>query len=122
MSYQQLTYNIDSNGTIYDNDSIEASVISDIVLDFQTGIYDYIIITPSQPIEHSIYIQAASEQHEGEGMVVEIRFVPEEDPSAFQHYAYHTSNHQEIIQILLDYWGVQKLPSLANWHNITNEF
>lgn len=122
MSYQPLTYSIDSNGTIYDNDAIEASVISDIVLDFETGIHDYIIITPSHPIENSTYIQSASEQQEGEGIVVEIRFVPEEDPSSFQHYAYHTSSKPEIIQILLDYWSEQKLPDLTNWHNITNEF
>lgn len=117
MESEFICYRLESDGTTYTNESINASLITELItnLDLQ----DYVVLEPSRPIEGSIYLQSAVMHDEGR-LVVETRLQYED--GSFKHYSYITDDHLEIIPIFLDYWGQEKLPDLNGWQDITHEF
>lgn len=117
MESEFICYRLESDGTNYTNESINASLITELItnLDLQ----DYVVLEPSRPIENSIYLQSAFMHDEGR-LVVETRLLYED--GSFKHYSYITDDHHEIIPIFLDYWGQEKLPNLDGWQDITHEF
>ncbi|WP_217594432.1 hypothetical protein [Cohnella sp. GbtcB17] len=115
-----LTYTITTQGATYQNDAIEASVIIDILVGFETEPDDFIVIEPSAPIEGSVYMQAAPSPDSRNGIDVELRL--ELSDGTFNHYSYSTTDKDEAIRLLLDYWGRQRLPDWTNWTDITDQF
>ncbi|MCK6074751.1 hypothetical protein [Paenibacillus silvae] len=114
--YSTLRYTLESNGTTYENDSINASLLVELITNLE--LQDYVVLEPSELVEGSIYMQAAALEEPGQ-MVAEIRL--QEGVSGFRHYSYTTGDPTVIIQWILDYWGKQQLPQLASWKDITHE-
>ncbi|MDI4645193.1 hypothetical protein [Cohnella hashimotonis] len=115
-----VTYTITTQGATYPNEAIEASVIVDIVTGFETDLDDFIVLEPSAPVGESVYMQAVPSPEAGEGFTVELRL--EHADGAFRHYSYSTTDKNEVIRMCLDYWGMQKLPDLKVWEDITDQF
>ncbi|WP_341279296.1 hypothetical protein [Paenibacillus sp. FSL H8-0537] len=115
-----IAYRLETDGAVYKNESVEASVITDIIHGFDPNWEDFIVLEPSMPLENSIYLQAATEGEGMSGFVVEIRFVYADD--SFKHYDYKTTDKGEIVRMFLEYWGAQKLPDLSQWNDITSTF
>ncbi|MEW4368972.1 hypothetical protein [Paenibacillus kandeliae] len=117
--YSTLRYTLESNGTTYENDSLQASLFVDLITNLD--VQDYIVLEPSEPIEGSIYMQMAALEQDGQ-MVAEIRFINNQMKNGFQHYSYTTSDRTIMIRYILDYWGHQRLPNLEAWQDVTDEF
>ncbi|MFC3804329.1 hypothetical protein [Cohnella sp. GCM10012308] len=115
-----LTYTITTQGATYQNDAIEASVIIDILVGFETDPDDFIVLEPSAPIGGSVYMQAIPTPDEDGGFSVELRL--EHADGTFSHYSYSTTDKDEAIRMCLDYWGMQKLPDLSGWEDVTDQF
>ncbi|WP_458119450.1 hypothetical protein [Paenibacillus sp. Z6-24] len=115
MSYEYITYTLQSGDVTYDNDAINTSLITDLIVELD----DYIVLSPSMPLGKSIYLQAARMGGEHE-LVVEVRL--QEDEGHFRHYSWITSDRAEVVGIFLAYWGQQQLPDLSGWQDITDEF
>ncbi|SFF28919.1 hypothetical protein SAMN04487969_12348 [Paenibacillus algorifonticola] len=115
-----LTYRLETDGAVYKNESVEASVITDIIYGFDSNWEDFIVLEPSLPLEDSIYLQAATEGEGLGGIIVEIRFVYADE--SFKHYDYKTTDKGEVIRMFLEYWGAQKLPDLSQWNDVTSTF
>ncbi|WP_434752387.1 hypothetical protein [Paenibacillus amylolyticus] len=114
--YSTLRYKLESNGTTYENESLNASVFVDLITDLE--LHDFVVLQPSDLVEGSMYLQAASLEEPGQ-MVVETRLQEGED--GFRHYSYTTADTTKVIQWFLDYWGKQELPKLEEWQDITHE-
>jgi hypothetical protein len=114
--YSTLRYKLESNGTTYENESLNASVFVDLISDLE--LHDFVVLQPSELVEGSMYLQAASLEEPGK-MVVETRL--QEGESGFKHYSYTTADKTKVIQWFLDYWGKQELPKLEDWQDITHE-
>ncbi|MFX3647966.1 MAG: hypothetical protein ACE3K2_29170 [Paenibacillus sp.] len=115
--YSTLRYTLESNGTTYENVSINASLLVDLITNLE--LQDYVVLVPSELVKGSMYMQAAALEEPGQ-MVAEIRLQEGED--GFRHYSYSTADPTAIIQWFLDYWGKQQLPQLESWQDITHEF
>lgn len=120
MENAALSYRLETDGAVYDNESIEASVIIDIINDFEFSQHEFIVLAPSLPLENSIYLQAAAEEGSLGSIIVEARFVYADD--SFKHYGYQTTDKSEVIRMFLAYWGEQKLPDMLLWDDITSTF
>ncbi|WP_342554772.1 hypothetical protein [Paenibacillus sp. FSL R7-0652] len=114
--YTALRYTLESNGTTYKNESINASVFVDLLTNLE--LQEYVVLEPSELVEGSMYMQAAALDEPGQ-MVAEIRL--QEGESGFRHYSYKTADTTRVIQWFLDYWGKQLLPQLEDWQDITHE-
>lgn len=117
--YSTLRYTLESNGTTYENDSLQALLFIDLITNLESQ--DYIVLEPSEPIEGSIYMQMAALEQDGQ-MVAEIRLINNQMGNGFQHYSYTTSDRTILIRYILDYWGQQRLLNLDAWQDITIEF
>ncbi|MCF7755933.1 hypothetical protein KQ941_15910 [Paenibacillus xylanexedens] len=115
--YSTLRYTLESNGTTYENDSINASLLVELISNLE--LHEYVVLKPSELVEGSMYMQAAALEEPGQ-MVAEIRLQEGED--GFRHYSCSTTDPTMIIQWFLDYWGKQQLPQLESWQDITHEF
>ncbi|WP_339303517.1 hypothetical protein [Paenibacillus sp. FSL R5-0519] len=115
--YSTLRYTLESNGTTYENDSMNASLLVDLITNLE--LQEYVVLVPSELVEGSMYLQAAALEEPGY-MVAEIRL--QEGEGGFRHYSYSTTDQTAIIQWFLDYWGKQQLPQLESWQDITHEF
>ncbi|MCW3793707.1 hypothetical protein OM416_19120 [Paenibacillus sp. LS1] len=115
--YSTLRYKLESNGTTYENDNINASLLVDLITNLE--LQEYVVLVPSELVEGSMYLQAAALEEPGH-MVAEIRL--QEGEEDFRHYSYKSTDTTGIIQWFLDYWGKQQLPQLESWHDITHEF
>ncbi|WP_246608314.1 hypothetical protein [Paenibacillus agaridevorans] len=113
-----LTYRITSQWANFENEAINASLITDIILALDAD--DFIVLDPSEPVEGSSYLQAATAEGDGNGFVVELRLV--NDDGTFKHYGYSTVDSNEVIRMFLQYWGEQKLPDWSNWTDMTDQF
>ncbi|WP_411349547.1 hypothetical protein [Paenibacillus sp. WLX2291] len=114
-----LRYTLESNGTTYENDSLNGSLFVELITNLE--LQDYIVLEPSEPLQGSIYMQTAALQEQGQ-MVAEIRLHDAQTKRGFRHYSYTTADPSVIIQYFLDYWGRQQLPNLEDWQDITDEF
>ncbi|MBU5353796.1 hypothetical protein ACN9MH_07285 [Paenibacillus silvae] len=114
--YSTLRYTLESNGTTYENDSINASLLVELITNLE--LQDYVVLEPSELVEGSMYMQAAALKEPGQ-MVAEIRL--QEGEHDFRHYSYTTADPTAITRWFLDYWGKQQLPQLASWKDITHE-
>ncbi|CAH1214783.1 MULTISPECIES: hypothetical protein [unclassified Paenibacillus] len=117
MDYANVTYTLESNGIKYQNEDMNASLFDELITNLD--LMDYLVLVPSQPIDKSIYLQAATTDNPEE-FVVEVRFVF--DDERFEHYSYISEDPRKVIAIFLDYWGQQKLPNLGDWQDITEQF
>jgi hypothetical protein len=115
-----VTYTVRTQGPTYYNDAIEASLISDIIWDFETEYNDFIVVEPNVPIEACAYMQAIPAHDDQNSVIVELRL--EYDDASFKHYSYQTTDKEEVIRMFLDYWGSQKLPEWTSWTDITDQF
>ncbi len=122
MSYDQLQYQLICGNTTYSNESLNASLFRELIGELE--LYDFVVLEPSTPLENSIYMQAASleepESHKRGQMVVEIRF--QQTKRKFRHYRLLTKNHDEILNLFMDYWGGQLVPNVEKWEDITDQF
>ncbi|SFB22653.1 hypothetical protein SAMN05216312_104573 [Cohnella sp. OV330] len=115
-----VTYTLTTQGAAYENEAIEASLIVDIMAGFEQEPDDFIVIEPNIPIGGSVYLQAAPSPEADGGISVELRL--ERNDGTFNHYSYSTTDKDEAIRMLLDYWGIQKLPDLTEWTDIADQF
>ncbi|WP_405108867.1 hypothetical protein MHH28_30145 [Paenibacillus sp. FSL K6-1217] len=114
-----VMYTISTQYETYANYEIEASLITDIVNGFADDPDDFIVIDPSTPVEGSLYMQAAPLRHTPRSIVVELRLgYPD---GSFRHFSRQIEDRDSVIRMLLDYWGLQKLPAYSTWSDITDE-
>ncbi|PYE45535.1 hypothetical protein HUB98_23955 [Paenibacillus barcinonensis] len=114
--YSTLRYTLESDGTTYENDGINASLLVELITNLE--LQEYVVLEPSELVEGSMYMQAAALGEPGQ-MVAEIRL--QEGEHGFRHYSYTTADTTMVIQWFLDYWGKQQLPQLESWKDITLE-
>jgi hypothetical protein len=115
-----LTYTLTTQYAKHENDAIEASLIADTVEEFAAYRDDFILIEPSSPIEDSLYMQAACLVNDPSNIILEMRFrYPDQ---SFKHYSLQTTDKNEVVRILVDYWRMQKLPDYSTWNDITSDF
>lgn len=114
--YSTLRYTLESNGTTYENESINASLLVDLITNLE--LQEYVVLEPSELVEGSMYLQAAALEEPGQ-VVAEIRL--QEGEHGFRHYSYMTADTNVVLQWFLDYWGKQQLPQLESWQDITHE-
>lgn len=117
---KNLTYTLEWGKREFPNDSLEASIFSDAILSFNKEFFDFIILTPSTPIEKSVFLQVSSPHQTPKNMMpVEIRFVY--DNGEFKHYQYYSNNVTEVTEIFMKYWGECQIPDLSKWVDITED-
>ncbi|WP_157685463.1 hypothetical protein [Paenibacillus donghaensis] len=112
-------YTISTQQATYNNDAIEAALITDIIEDLYPESNDFIVILPDAPVGGSLYMQAIPGDTPS-STIVEIRLSFADQP--FKHYNYQTADRSQVIRMFLDYWGQQKLPALDQWTDITDQF
>ncbi|WP_240419531.1 hypothetical protein [Paenibacillus periandrae] len=115
-----VTYTISTQNVTYQNDAIEASLITDIIEGFAADPDDFIILDPSAPVGESSYIQACPAQDALNSIIVELRLNYADQ--SFKHYSYQTPDKGQVIRMFLNYWGLQKLPDWTHWTDITDQF
>ncbi|MEK4008625.1 hypothetical protein [Paenibacillus sp. FSL H3-0333] len=114
-----VTYTISTQYETYANYVIEAYLITDIVNGFAEDPDDFIVIDPSTPVEGSLYMQAAPVRHTPRSIVVELRLGYSD--GSFRHFSREMTDRDSVIRMLLDYWGLQKLPAYSTWSDVTDE-
>lgn len=105
------TFELNVNGTVYKDKEITETLIRNSLEQLTTDMNSFVVLQPEKPINQSIYIQAAN------NFLVEIRFVLKN--GKFYHYAYTTSDKEEVATIFLDYWQQNKIPAIDHWENIS---
>ena len=102
-------FSLDWNGSAYGHEAPIATVINHAIRGFCEENYDYIILTPTPPIQHCSYLQTCSPDKGDDGLMrVEIRF--DYPDSSFKLFAYETNDKDKICLIFMNYW-----PSLTDW-------
>ncbi|MFS0724960.1 hypothetical protein [Paenibacillus sp. 1P07SE] len=116
--YEQVPYILRTQNAEYSSPSISGSHISDIITNLE--LHEFIVIEPAKPIKDSIYMQAAMFGSSEESVTVEVRLSYDEE--SFKHYSYETTDKQKVVRLFLDYWGLQQMPDLAEWADISDQF
>lgn len=119
-NHNNLTYTITTQYATHENPVINAALIADTVEEFATYREDFILIDPSSPIGNSLYMQAACLVKDPSNIILELRFsYPDK---SFKHYSLQTTDKNEAVRILVDYWSRQKLPDYSTWNDVTSDF
>jgi hypothetical protein len=82
----------------------------------------YAILTPSEPIQNSVYLQAAlpiEGYDDGLGYIVETRLA---DGESFKHYQIRIKDCYEVLKIFKAYYDYQSLQDISFWNDITEQF
>ncbi|WP_430597670.1 hypothetical protein [Enterococcus sp. AZ177] len=109
-----IQFQLDTGDRIYRNEDITAKLIKNCLDKVDKNEVEFLVLKPNRAIKDSLFIQIISH------FVVEIRF--ENREKDFIHYSYITDNQEEVLNILIDYWKVNKIPDMKNWKDISDSF
>lgn len=107
-------YSLQTNGQSYSHDEISAALIKDILSGLSADYWDFITITPCDPINGSTFIQVgAPDSITHFDLTVEVG-VRDERPGC-TIYKYYTKDRELILRFLLDYFERQETPDISHW-------
>ena len=117
---QVITYSIESGNGDYTNAEINASLFSDIIYSLNPREWNFMILSPSRPVNNSTFIQVGTSPAiiDSNELTLEIAF---DEKSGTRMYRYETEDRDIILQYFIDYWEKQQVPDISSWEDITEE-
>ncbi|MCL1914950.1 MAG: hypothetical protein FWG10_14055 [Eubacteriaceae bacterium] len=114
------SFSIRTNFDEFQNDEVDATLISQIINSFSPNEWDFLVLSPELPIQDSTFLQAGSpEEMVDFQYTLEIGFYNENNGRAI--YRLYTKDKNVVMEYLIDYWQEGKIPDLLLWEDVSQE-
>ena len=118
---QNQSFTLMTNFDVYSDDEINHVLLDEIISGFNPYVWDFLVLSPSNPIQDSIFIQVgAPTEIVDYQYTVEIGFRTYDEGVTL--YRLYTSDKETALQYVVDYWKEQTIPDILAWEDVTWEF
>ena len=117
---QEMTFSLRTNYAEFSHAELSISLFEDILNSFEPDIWDFMVLSPSKPINGSTFIQVGAPQEIVDFQyTLEIGFYSME--SGLTMYRSYTTDKDVVLHYIIDYWQEQKLPDISSWKDVSEE-
>ena len=118
---QSQSFTLMTNYDVFSDDEIDRVLLDEIISSFNPYIWNFLVLSPSNPIQDSIFIQVGAPTETVDyQFTVEIGFKTDDEDVTL--YRLYTSDKETALQYVVDYWKEQTIPDLLAWEDVTWEF
>jgi hypothetical protein len=114
------TYTLETNGSFYKHDEIKYHSFENCLNNFTTTDWDFITLTPSEPIKNCTFLQVGSPA-ENTNFKYTLETAFNAPRSGLKMYRYYTADKGEVLNMLLKFFYRQEIPDYKNWTDVSNE-
>ena len=117
---QGQSFTLMTNFDVFSDDEIDHVLFDEIISGFNPYVWDFLVLSPSNPIQDSIFIQVgAPTETVAYQFTVEIGFMTEDGGVTL--YRLYTTDKEAVLQYVVDYWKEQTIPDILAWEDVTWE-
>ena len=114
----QITYTVRTNDKEYLFDRINEELFKELLAGFDPDIWDFIVLSPSQDVANSNFIQVGSPQKNTNfNYTVEIGI---NNPKRLELYRLYTKDRLAVFDMLINYYQNQQIPDYGSWQDVSD--